>query len=129
MPDAIVYIDRSDIRPGRLEQVRATMDKLVAFVDANEPRLVAYSFFLSEDGTRMSVVAVHRDSASMEFHMEVAGPGFRKFKGLITLSTIEVYGRVSERALQLLREKAKLLGRASVIVHEPYVGFARLGAP
>ena len=129
MPDAIVYIDRSEIQPGRLEQVRATMNELVAFVDANEPQLLAYSFFLSEDGTRMSVVAVHPDSASMEFHMEVAGAGFRKFKGLITLSTIEVYGQVSERALQLLREKAKVLGRASVVVHTPYVGFARLGTP
>jgi hypothetical protein len=125
--DALVYIDRSEIQPGRLEQVRATMNDLVTFVDANEPQLIAYSFFLSEDGTRMSVVAVHPDSTSLEFHLEVAGPGFCKFKDLITLSTIDVYGQVSERALQLLREKARVLGMASVVVHKPYVGFARLG--
>lgn len=47
---------------------------------------------------------------------------------LIKLSTIEVYGQVSERMLQLLREKAELLGSGSVEVHKPYAGFARLGA-
>jgi hypothetical protein len=99
--DAIVYIDRSEIQPGKAEQVRATMNELVAFAEANEPQLLAYSFFLSEGGTQMSVVAVHPDSASMEFRMEVAGPGFRKFKGLITLLAIEVYGPVSERPSRL----------------------------
>ncbi|MGH7628442.1 MAG: hypothetical protein ACREOF_03475 [Gemmatimonadales bacterium] len=57
--------------------------------------------------------------------MKVAGPKFREFTDLIKLSTIEVYGQVSERMLQRLREKAELLGSASVLVHEQYVGFGR----
>jgi len=29
--------------------------------------------YLNEDGTQMTVVHVHSDSASLEFHMRVAG--------------------------------------------------------
>jgi quinol monooxygenase YgiN len=128
MSDPIVYIDRSQIREGKLEELKAALKELVAFVNANEPQLLSYGFYLTEDGARVTVVAVHPDSPSLEFHMKIAGPRFREFTDLIKLSTIEVYGQVSERMLQLLREKAELLGSGSVVVHKPYVGFARLGA-
>jgi quinol monooxygenase YgiN len=127
MSDPIVYIDRSQIREGKLERLKAALKELVAFVNANEPQLLCYSFYLTEDSTRVTVVAVHPDSASLEFHMKLAGPRFRELTDFIHLSTIEVYGQVSERLLQLLREKAQLLGSGSVVVHKPYVGFARLG--
>ena len=76
MPDEIVYIDTSDVREGALEELKTAMKELVDFVEANEPRLIAYNVYFSDDGTRMTVVHVHPDSASLEYHMEVAGPAF-----------------------------------------------------
>jgi hypothetical protein len=74
----------------------------------------------------MTVVAVHPDVASLELHLEVGGPEFRKLADLIELRRIEVYGRPSDRALQQLRQKAEMLGeRADVLVHEPHAGFTR----
>jgi hypothetical protein len=75
----------------------------------------------------MTVVAIHPDSASMEFHMEVAGPMFRKFTEFINLSTIEVYGQVSDKVLNQLRQKAEMLGSGTVVVHTLYAGFVRFG--
>lgn len=125
MPDPIVYIDSSQILEGKQEELKAAMKELVDFVAAKEPQLISYNFFLSEDGTRMTVVAIHPDSASMEFHMDVAGPVFRKFTEFINLSTIEVYGQVSDKVLNQLRQKAQMLGRGTVFVHNLYAGFAR----
>ncbi len=127
MFEPIVYIDSSEILEGKLEKLRAAMNELVEFVDANEPQLISYNFFLNEDDTRMTVVAIHPDSASMEFHMEVAGPAFRKFTEFINLSTIEVYGKVSDKVLSQLRQKAQMLGSGTVVVHKLYAGFARFG--
>ncbi len=127
MSEPIVYIDNSEILEGKLEELKAVMNELVAFVNANEPQLISYNFFLSEDGTRMTVVAIHPDSASMEFHMEVAGSAFRKFTEFINLSTIEVYGKVSDKVLNRLRQKARMLGSGTVNVHKLYAGFARFG--
>lgn len=126
-PLAIVYIDRSEIREGKADELRAGVRHLVDFVGANEPRLIAYAFHIDEDAGDMTVVAVHPDSASLELHIEVAGGEFRKLAHLLTLREIRIYGRPSDRALALLQQKAKMLGEgATVLVDEPYVGFARL---
>jgi quinol monooxygenase YgiN len=129
MSDAIVYVDTSDVREGALERLKPAIKELVDFVDANEPRLIAYNVYLSDDGTRMTVVHVHPDSASLEYHMEVVGPVFRQFVELVTLSSIHLYGGPSEKLLKQLHEKAQLLGRGAVLVevealHAGFIRFA-----
>jgi hypothetical protein len=76
MSNAIVYVDTAEVREGALEELKAASKELVDFVDANVPRLIAYNVYLSDDGARITVVHVHPDSASLEYHMEVAGPVF-----------------------------------------------------
>jgi quinol monooxygenase YgiN len=127
MSDAIVYVDTAEVREGALEEVKAAIKRLVDFVDANVPRLIAYNVYLSDDGARMTVVHVHPDSASLEFHMEVAGPVFRQFVELVKLSSIHVYGEPSAKVLKQLHEKARLLGRGAVEVEVDarHAGFTR----
>jgi quinol monooxygenase YgiN len=127
MSDAIVYVDTAEVREGALEELKAAIKRLVDFVDANVPRLIAYNVYLSDDGARMTVVHVHPDSASLEFHMEVAGPVFRQFVELVKLSSIHVYGEPSAKVLKQLHEKARLLGRGAVEVEVDarHAGFTR----
>ena len=58
--------------------------------------------------------------------MEVAGPVFRQFVGLVTLSSIHIYGDPSETALRQSHEKARVLGRDAVVVNPLLAGFTRL---
>jgi hypothetical protein len=122
---AIVYVDTSNVREGALEELKTGMSELVDFVEANEPRLMAYNVYFSDDGTRMTVVHVHPDTASLEYHMEAAGPVFRRFVDLVTLSSIHIYGEPSEKLLRQAHEKAGLLGRGEVIVDALHAGFTR----
>jgi len=57
--------------------------------------------------------------------MEVAGPVFRQFMELVTLSSIHIYGEPSEKLLKQLHEKARLLGRGDVVVDDLHAGFTR----
>ena len=41
MTAPIVYVDTSDVRAGRLAELRAAMAELTDFVEANESRLLA----------------------------------------------------------------------------------------
>ena len=123
----IVSIDWSEVHEGKLGVLRPAMQALVEFVEANEIRPLAYEVFFNEDGTRMTVVQVHPDSASMEFHMRVAAAEFSKVKGLLTLSAIDIYGTPSEALLSLMRQKAQLLGDATLAVHDLHAGFTRFG--
>ena len=125
MSGPILYVDTSEVRDGRLAEVRQAMQELAEFVRTHEPQLIAYEFYLSHNGTRMTLVAMHPDAASMDFHLNVAGPAFRKFVGLIDLQRIDVYGRVSEMALQQLQRKADMLGHATLTIHDLHAGFTR----
>jgi len=60
--------------------------------------------------------------------MDVAGPAFRRFADLLTLSSIRVYGSPSKKAVRQLYEKARLLGCEDVAVHAAQAGFARFGS-
>jgi quinol monooxygenase YgiN len=127
MSEPVISIDVSRIRPGRLEELKRATMELVEFVDANETRPLLYSVFFNEDDTEMTVLQVHPDSASMEFHMDVAGPAFRGLSEFLTLLRIDIYGPAGDRLLEQMRQKAKMLGNATLLVHERHAGVARLG--
>jgi hypothetical protein len=124
----ILYVDTSDVRAGALDELKPAMRRLADFVEANEPQLVAYNVYFSDDGTRMTVASLHRDSASLEYHLQVAGPVVREFVDLVTLSSIQIYGEPSEMVVEQARAKARLLGRGTVVVEPPYAGFTRVEA-
>ena len=126
MSEPLISLDTSLIRDGRLDELKEAVTELVEFVRSNEPRPIAYEVYLDQTGSRMTVVQVHPDSASMEYHMAVAGPAFAGFAELVTLSTLDVYGKPSEALLELLRRKVQMLGDATVIVHDLQAGFARI---
>src|SRR2546422_303794 len=106
----LVYVDTSDVREGALEELRSAIAELVEFVDAEVPDVLTYNVFFNDDGSQMTVVHIHPDSASLEYHLKIGAPAFRKFADLLTLSSIRVYGEPSERVMSELRNKAQLLG-------------------
>jgi hypothetical protein len=127
--EPIVYIDHSDVREDLIDELKEGIQRLVEFIEAREPQLISYGFYLDEDASRMTVVAVHPDSASLELHMDIGGEEFRKLAHLVTLTAIECYGRPSERALEQLRSKAAALGDGGTVVSiERFAGFTHLAS-
>jgi hypothetical protein len=126
MSELVVSVDVSSVSQGKLEELKRAMKELVGFVEANETRPLVYSVFFNDDGTQMTVLQVHPDSASMEFHMDVAGSEFRRLSAFLTLLRIDIYGSASERLVDQMRQKAELLGNATLGVHREHAGLARL---
>jgi quinol monooxygenase YgiN len=125
MAEVVIYVDRSEVQPGKVEELRAAIAELAEFVGANEPQLVSYAAFIDPDGRHMTVTHVHRDAASLDRHFAVAGPRFARFADLVRLLRVDVYGAPSAAAVASLREKASLLGGATVHVHPLEAGFVR----
>ncbi|HEY3263398.1 MAG TPA: hypothetical protein VGJ95_24520 [Pseudonocardiaceae bacterium] len=125
MTQPIVYVDTSEVREGRLAELKAAMDDLARFVEANEPQLLAYNVYFSADGGTMSVLHINPDSASLELHMKLAGPKFPPIGEFINMLSIDVYGRPEISLVEQLRRKAELLGSGKVRVHDLHAGFAR----
>lgn len=73
----------------------------------------------------MTVVAVHPDSESLEYHMDTGKEEFRKFADLLDLLNIEAYGDVNDSIYERLRQKAQMLEQESVTVYNYSAGFFR----
>ncbi len=127
MSQPLVYVDASDVRKGALGELKGAIKELAEFIEANEPQLISYNVYVSDDGSQMTVVHVHPDAASLDYHLDVAGPAFGRFSDLVRLSSIQIYGEPSEKALGQLHDKARLLGSGDVIVWGPHAGFSRFG--
>jgi hypothetical protein len=123
----VIYIDRSSVHEGRWEELKAGIHSLVAFVESHQPQMVSYGFYLDEHAHEMSVVAVHPDSDSLERHIQVGGPEFKRLGPFLELRAIEVFGQLGPRAIALLQDKAASLGEGgAVTVHEEFAGFDRV---
>jgi quinol monooxygenase YgiN len=126
MAGPIVYVDRSEVVEGRLDELTTRIDELAHLVEASEPGLIAYAVYLDNDHRAMSVVHIHRDAESLATHFRVAGPAFRNFVELVRLQSIDLYGDPTDDIVKELGEKARLLGNATVAVHPRQAGFLRL---
>lgn len=125
MLQPIVYVDISEIREGKLKDLECAIRHLASFVESNVPEIISYGFWLDETQSQMTVVALHPNSSSIEYHMDECGAEFRRFSDLIKLMRIDVYGDVSESVRERLHRKARMLGNGEVIVHDLYAGFTR----
>ncbi|MGH2416814.1 MAG: hypothetical protein ACRDFY_00635, partial [Candidatus Limnocylindria bacterium] len=71
MSEPLIYVGTYTVKPANQEEARRRLAELVEFVETNEPRLIAFNTYLDREGTTVSIVQVHPDSASMEFHEQV----------------------------------------------------------
>jgi hypothetical protein len=67
-----IYTGTYAVRDGRFGDARKRLTEHTDFIEANEPRLVAFHVFADEDAGTVSIVQVHRDPESMEFHMKLS---------------------------------------------------------
>jgi quinol monooxygenase YgiN len=128
MSGPFIFIGTYKIKSDKRAEFKKGVQELVEFVETNEPRLIAFNIYLDEQGSKVSVVQVHPDAASMEFHMKVVSEHIRNaFEYLETTESAQVYGTPSAALAEMLRKFAD--PRASetfMLVHE--VGFTRTSA-
>jgi len=73
MSAPLIYVATLRIKEGKLEGLKQYQKEVVEAFEAREPQLIAFHTFLNEDGTEMTVIQFHPDTASMDIHMKVLG--------------------------------------------------------
>jgi hypothetical protein len=107
MAAPFIFIGTHRLKEGKLQDLKQYEQELVALVEANEPRLIAFHIFVNDDGTQATTIQVHPDAASMEFHMQVLGQKISQaYAFLERTEHIEVYGTPSDQVLELIRQLA-----------------------
>jgi hypothetical protein len=129
MQEPLIFIATNRLKPGRLDRERARVPGLVEFVEANEPRLIAFNEYVNEAGDEVSVVQVHPDAASMEAHIAIVAERARTAyaETLDATVRIQVFGQPSEEMLAALQQQAG--EGVEIALHTEYLGgFTRVSS-
>jgi quinol monooxygenase YgiN len=128
MSQPFVYVGTWTIKPGKQEEARKFLAEHADLVETNEPRLIAFHVYFDDGGSKATVVQVHPDSASMEFHMQVISEHLSDaFDYIDTILSEQYYGPMSESLAETLAKwEAPGVAVTKMPVHE--AGFTRSNA-
>jgi hypothetical protein len=103
-----IFIATNRLKAGQLDRERERVPGLVEFIQASEPRLIAFNEYVNETGDEVTVVQVHPDAASMEAHMEVVRERAQQAYAETLAATvrIQVFGKPTDAILATLRQQA-----------------------
>ena len=128
MSGPFTFIGTNGIKSGKLEETKKHLQELVDVVETNEPRLIAFNIYLDEQGGKVSIVQVHPDADSMEFHMKLVAEHIRDaFEYLEGTESHQVYGTPSDTVIEKIRGFVEPgVPMTFMPIHE--VGFTRTDA-
>ncbi len=115
MPDHVVYIDRFEIRDGKLEDFERYANGMASFVEEQEPGALSFNYYLNEDGTAGTAVFVFSNADALDAHLNLASSRFQQGYELLSATEIELLGTPSKGAVELAKSfnasiKRKLAG-------------------
>jgi hypothetical protein len=108
MPSPFIFIATNRLKPGKLDRERERVPGLVAFIEANEPRLIAFNEYVNQAGDEVTVVQVHPDAASMEAHMEIVRErALTAYAETLDATVrVQVFGEPTPAIIETLRQQA-----------------------
>ena len=108
MTGPFIFIATNRLKQGKLNSEQKRLPDLIDFIQANEPRLIAFNEYANEEGTEVAVVQVHPDADSMVFHMElIAERAASAYADTIDATTnIQVFGTPGDTVADMLRRQA-----------------------
>lgn len=108
MPGPFIFIATNRLWEGRFGAERQRVPELSSFIEANEPRLISFNEYVNERLSEVTVVQVHPDATSMEYHMGIIGDrATEAYAQTIEATTrIQVFGMPTENILRMLDRQA-----------------------
>ena len=102
MASPIIFIATNRLKAGQLARERDRVPGLVRFIEAGEPRLIAFNEYANEAGDEVTVVQIHPDAASLEAHMEIVRERAQQAyaETLDATIRIQVFGRPTDAILE-----------------------------
>lgn len=126
MGEPIIIVSTSRVREGRLEDFTAFTSRLFADIESEEPRLIAFNLFASDDGTEVVGTQVHPDAESGEFHLGVLGNRIAEAMEMIDLLHVQFFGTPGPK-MAAVNDRLASLGVKVTVMPTHVAGFMRSG--
>jgi hypothetical protein len=106
MTQPLIYVGTYQIKEGKRDDLARYWRDFVDFVEASEPRLIAFNAYVNDEGNEIAIVQVHPDVDSMEFHIKVIREHVEHaaWEFLGDAVSEHLYGAVSDSVLETMRQ-------------------------
>ena len=128
MAGPIVFISRSRVKEGKLEELRDMFATATPKLEADKPRTLVFLAYLREDQSALTIVHVFADSESFEVHLEGAGERAQTAYQFIETIGFEILGQPGDGVLESMRQAAARVGVPLKLEPEYATGFLRPAA-
>ena len=127
MSGPFVYIGTNTIRDGKVEECRKMLQEIAELVEAHEPRVIAFNFYVDGPNRLAVCVQLHPDAESMDHHMRVISEHLTTAYDVLEETVSEqLYGPGGERMVDEFRKWAP--NAAFTVIPDHEVGFTRSAA-
>ena len=124
MSGPFIVISRSRIKPDSAAAYSAWCADFFADVEEQEPRLLAFNLWESEDHSSSVVIQVHPDAESFEYHLKLFGERVRETFEYTEVEAVDVFGPPSPFVQEFISHG---MANLPVTLHPRHqVGFTRL---
>ena len=115
MPSPFIFIATNRLKAGQLERERKRVPGLVEFIEASEPRLIAFNEYVNDAGDEVTVVQIHPDASSMEAHMEIVRERAQQAyaETLDATVRIQVFGQPTDAILEAFASRRAAAWRSA----------------
>jgi hypothetical protein len=127
MSAPLILISTSEIKQGKLSEYELFSEEMIKIIEANEPRLLGFGTYVSEDGVHATTVQIHPDADSLMFHFQMVREKMDTAFEHLELKGATLCGDLNDQALDTARQIA---GSGVPVNVNPKIlgGFARLAA-
>jgi hypothetical protein len=115
MSEPFVFITTHTIHDGALAQIEELGKRFTELVEQSDTGLLAFHFYVSDDGKEVASVQVHTDAASMDAYLPVVGDMISRALELSRTDRIDVFGTPGPVLREVLRHNEEQGARVHVM--------------
>jgi hypothetical protein len=117
MSGPFVVVVKSRVKPGMSGAYDVWLETFCRLVDEREPRILGFHTYGDQKGELSTVVQVHPDAESMEFHFHAMGDQLEEMHQYLDgVESIELLGSPTDRVLKGLSQSQDVLDVSPVYV-------------
>lgn len=129
MAEPFIFVNSYRVKPGKEEEYEEAFRRVAKVVEEEEPRMLYFACYRSEDSSVWTTVQIHADADNMVYHMDLVSDHIREAAEFLDWSSmdIHIYGTPTEALLEQMRQVAG--SGVAVTVSPAKVNLSRLPVP
>lgn len=102
MSEKLTIVIKSAIKPGKAEQLKAILERVIAHCKATEPGMLVYDWYINADQSECCVIETYESSEALIFHFKNYAHFRPEMEECRDMREVNLLGSPSPQLLEML---------------------------